>query len=88
MDSGTSAFLSGLFGFFGVLISIPINAIFAWYLKRDEQNYQLKLNTILELRKKLIAQIEKRDNDVVVLQNDVRDMKKIIRQIWQRMGDE
>lgn len=88
MESDSNSFVSivlpGLIGLLGVLASIPLNALFAWYLKRDEQKYQLKLDTILELRKRIISQTEKRDKDVVSLQKDVDHLKKAVQEIWRR----
>ena len=46
--------LSGLMGFFGGLISIPIHALFYYLLKRDESEYSQKLETIVKQRELLL----------------------------------
>ena len=76
--------LPGLIGLAGVMFSIPINALFAWYLKRDEQNYQLKLDSILEDRKKRLNEIELRDK-VKMLKKDVDEIKMVVKEIQERL---
>jgi len=45
MDISTAnVLLSGLMGFFGGLVTIQINAIFALWLRRDELKYAHKLD--------------------------------------------
>jgi peptidoglycan hydrolase CwlO-like protein len=86
MDSLSNIILSGLMGLIGASISIPLNAFFSWYLKREELDYQLKINTILELRKKSISQLERREKDVINIQKDVETLKKIVQEIWKKIS--
>ena len=62
MDGQTfQAFLSGFLGFVGGLLTIPINALFSYILKRDELAYSHKLDQIAERRKLLLEhQLEMR----------------------------
>ena len=46
--------LSGLMGIFGGTLTIPINAIFTYWLKRDELLYQHKLDLIAKQRELLL----------------------------------
>ena len=41
-------------GFFGGLITIPINAVFHYWLKRDELEYSQKLESIAKQRELLL----------------------------------
>lgn len=53
-SSTESLLLSGLMGIFGGLLTIPVNAIFTFLLKRDELLYQHKLDLILKQRELLL----------------------------------
>jgi len=53
-DSTGSLLLSGLMGIFGGLLTIPINAYFTYWLKRDELLYQHKLDLISKQRELLL----------------------------------
>jgi hypothetical protein len=62
----TGIVLGGLMGFFGGLISIPINALFNYWLKRDELEYFHKLESIAKQRELLLQhtlEIERRENN-------------------------
>ena len=49
-----SLLLSGLMGIFGGLLTIPVNAVFTFFLKRDELLFQHKLDLILKQRELLL----------------------------------
>lgn len=53
-DSITPLLISGLMGMFGGLITIPFNAFFTFWLKRDELLYQHKLDLIAKQRELLL----------------------------------
>ena len=72
-------FLSLFSGFIGGLISIPLNAFFAYFLKRDELSYAHKLDIIADRRKlllehKLEMQKKGRDTEINSL---IRRLEKI-----------
>ena len=63
--------LGGLMGFFGGLITIPINAIFNYWLKRDELEYSHKLELIAKQRQLLLEhklEMERRGKDQAIEQ--------------------
>jgi len=56
-------------GFFGGLITIPINAMFNYWLKRDELEYLQKLENIAKQRELLLQhklEMEKRGKDNLI----------------------
>ncbi len=56
-------------GFFGGLITIPINAMFNYWLKRDELEYLQKLENITKQRELLLQhklEMEKRGKDNLI----------------------
>lgn len=53
-DSLASLLFSGLMGIFGGLLTIPINALFTFWLKRDELLYHHKLDLIAKQRELLL----------------------------------
>ncbi len=53
-ESTFNLILSGIMGVFGGLLTLPINAVIAWLLKRDEQLYQHKLDLIAKQRELLL----------------------------------
>lgn len=58
-------------GFFGGLITIPINAIFNYWLKRDELEYSHKLELIAKQRQLLLEhklEMERRGKDQAIEQ--------------------
>ena len=67
MDQTTTGIvLGGLMGFFGGLLTIPINALFNYWLKREELEYSQKLESIAKQRELLLQhklEIEKRGKD-------------------------
>ena len=67
MDQTTTGIvLSGLMGFFGGLLTIPINALFNYWLKRDELEYYEKLESIAKQRELLLQhklEMERRGKD-------------------------
>lgn len=67
MDQMTTGIvLGGLMGFFGGLITIPINALFNYWLKRDELEYSQKLENIAKQRELLLQhklEMERRGKD-------------------------
>ena len=70
MDQMTTGIvLGGLMGFFGGLITIPINALFNYWLKRDELEYSQKLESIAKQRELLLQhklEMEKRGKDRLI----------------------
>ena len=65
----TGIVLGGLMGFFGGLITIPLNALFNYLLKRDELEYSLKLESIVKQRELLLQhklEMERRQKDKLV----------------------
>jgi hypothetical protein len=70
MDQMTTGIvLGGLMGFFGGLITIPLNALFNYLLKRDELEYSLKLESIAKQRELLLQhklEMERRQKDKLV----------------------
>ena len=67
MDQTTTGIvLGGLMGFFGGLLTIPLNALFNYWLKREELEYSQKLESIAKQRELLLQhklEIEKRGKD-------------------------
>jgi hypothetical protein len=81
-ESTINLLLSGLMGLFGGLFTIPINALFSWGLKRDEQLYQHKLDMIAKQRELLLQHklaMERQKNDEIV------KLKEIIDRMEQRL---
>jgi hypothetical protein len=65
----TGILLGGLMGFFGGLITIPINALFNYWMKRDESDYIQKLESIAKQRELLLQhklEMERRGKDEVI----------------------
>jgi hypothetical protein len=65
----TSIVLGGLMGFFAGLITIPINALFNYWLKRDELEYFQKLESIAKQRELLLQhklEMESRGKDRLI----------------------
>lgn len=68
-ETTTGILLGGLMGFFGGLITIPINALINSLLKRDEMEYSHKLESIAKQRELLLQhklEMEKRQKDKLV----------------------
>ena len=67
MDQTTTGIVLGcLMGFFGGLLTIPINALFNYWLKRDELEYYEKLESIAKQRELLLQhklEMERRGKD-------------------------
>lgn len=53
-ETTTGILLGGLMGFFGGLLTIPINALFNYWMKRDESDYLQKLESIAKQRELLL----------------------------------
>jgi hypothetical protein len=72
MDQTTTGIvLAGLMGFLGGLLTIPINALLNSWLKREEQEYSHKLESIAKQRELLLQhqlEMEKRGKDKVIEQ--------------------
>jgi hypothetical protein len=70
MDQTTTGILlGGLMGFFGGLLTIPINALFHYWLKREELEYYEKLEGIAKQRELLLQhklEMERRGKDKVI----------------------
>ena len=68
-ETTTGVVLGGLMGFFGGLITLPINALFNYWLKRDELQYSQKLENIAKQRELLLQhklEMERRGKDKLV----------------------
>ena len=68
-ETTTGLLLGALMGFFGGLITIPINALFNYWLKRDELEYSHKLERIAKQRELLLQhklEIERRGKDKLI----------------------
>jgi len=68
-ETTTGIVLGGLMGFFGGLITIPINALFNYWLKRDELEYSQKLESIAKQRELLLQhklEMERRGKDQLI----------------------
>ena len=70
MDQTTTGILlGGLMGFFGGLLTIPINALFNYWMRRDELEYIQKLESIAKQRELLLQhklEMERRGTDKLV----------------------
>jgi hypothetical protein len=78
--------LGGLMGFFGGLITIPINAMINYLLKRDELEYSRKLEIIAKQRELLLQhklELEKRGKD-----NLIEQIAKRLEKIERNFSDE
>jgi hypothetical protein len=53
-ESSINLILSGLMGLLGGLFTIPINAVFTYWLKRDEIEYSRRLDEIAKKRELLL----------------------------------
>jgi hypothetical protein len=53
-ETTTVILLGGLMGFFGGLLTIPIHVLFHYYVKRDEEDYSQKLESIAKQRELLL----------------------------------
>jgi len=65
----TVILLGGLMGLFGGLITIPVNALFNYWSKRDELEYSLKLESIAKQRELLLQhklEMERRGKDKLI----------------------
>lgn len=68
-ETTTSILLSGLMGFFGGLITIPIIALIYYWLKREELEYSNKLESIAKQRELLLQhklEMERRGKDKII----------------------
>jgi hypothetical protein len=85
-DITTGIVLGGLMGFFGGLITIPINALFNSWLKRDELEYSQKLESIAKQRELLLKhklEMERRRKD-----NLVDQISKRLENLEKHLGHE
>lgn len=85
-ESTMNLLVSGLMGLFGGLITIPVNALFSWYLKRDEQRYQHKLDIIAKQRELLLQ--HKLEMERLAKEDEIADIKAAIVRLEKRLGDE
>jgi len=56
-------------GFFGGLLTIPINALFNYWMKRDESDYMQKLESIAKQRELLLQhklEMERKGKDKII----------------------
>ena len=70
-ETTTGIVLGGLMGFFGGLMTIPINALFNSWLKREESESSRKLEAIAKQRELLLQhklELERRGKDKLIKQ--------------------
>lgn len=77
-ETTTGILLGGLMGFFGGLITIPINALFNTWLKHNELEYFNKLESIARQRELLLQH---------KLEMERKSKDKLIDQISKRLDD-
>jgi ABC-type oligopeptide transport system ATPase subunit len=85
-ETTTGILLSGLMGFFGGLITIPIHALFHYLMKREEQDYSQKLEMIAKQRELLLQhklEMERRSKDKLINQ-----ISKRIENVEKHIGHE
>ena len=80
-ETTTVIVLGGLMGFFGGLLTIPIHALFNYYLKRDELEYSQKLESLAKQRELLLQhrlEMEKRvkNNLIEQISKRVENLEK------------
>ena len=76
--------LAGLMGLFGGLLTIPINVLLGYWLKRDEMQYVQKLESIAKQRELLLQhklEMEKRGKDQLMdqLSKRVENLERNLR---------
>ena len=74
-DTTFSILLGGIMGFFGGLITIPINAMFTYWLKRDELEFSNKLDMIAKQRELLLQhklEMARKGKDDLIAQLSIR----------------
>lgn len=68
-------------------LTIPINAYILWLLKRDEQQYQHKLDMIAKERELLLQhklEMKRREQDV----NKIAELETAVQKLVQRLGND
>jgi len=68
-ETTANILLSGLMGFFGGLITIPIIALINYWLKREELEYSNKLESIAKQRELLLQhklEMERKGKDKII----------------------
>lgn len=83
-NATTNLILSGLMGIFGGLITLPLNAVISWWLKREEQDYQYKLD-ILAKRQELLLQ-HKLEIQKISKDKDIEALRFAIAQIEEKIS--
>ena len=84
MNQTTGIVLAGLMGFFGGLITIPINAMIYYWLKREELEFSHKLENIAKQRELLLRhqlEIERRGKN-----KSVEQISKRLENLEKRLG--
>lgn len=85
-ESTINLLLSGLMGMFGGFVTIPFNAVFSLFLKRDELKYQHKLNLIAKQRELLLQhqlEMERKDRD-----NEMAALRAAVKRLEERLSNE
>ena len=82
-ESTLNLLLSGLMGLVGGLLTIPINALFSRWLKRDELLYQHKLDLIAKQRELLLShklELERqgKDTEIAELKTAIGQLKQML----------
>jgi len=86
-ESTMNLLLSGIMGMMGGLITIPINAIVAQWLKRDALLYQHKLDLIAKKRELLLQhQLEMERKAKDERQDEINQFKKMVEHLEARVA--
>ena len=86
-ESTYNLILSALMGAISGFLTIPINAYILWLLKRDEQQYQHKLDMIAKERELLLQhklEMKRREQDV----NKIAELETAVQKLVQRLGND
>ena len=91
-ESTFNLLISGLMGAFGGLVTIPINALISWRLKRDEQLYQHQLDIIAKKRELLLQhQLEMgrkgKDEELNQLKQSISRLEKLLEHSASNSGE-
>ncbi len=84
-ETTVNILVSGLMGIVGGLVALPINTIFSWWLKRDEQLYQHKLDMIAKKHELLMQhKLEMEKNST---NSEITELKQVVSQLEQRISN-
>jgi hypothetical protein len=84
-ESTLNLLLSAMLGFAGGMLAIPINALFSWLLKRDEQLLQHRLDVVAKRRELLLQhqlEMERKAKD-----DEMEKLKLAVARLERRLTD-